>query len=88
VEWCAIVDIIGRRDAIHRNLMRHNKATCEVLHVGWGSPRYGNCSVWRRAGSGETSLQPSSTGRELINRRKNDVLHRQIVIGQEGRALN
>jgi len=46
------------------------------------------CSVWRREGSGETSLRPSSTWRELISGRGSDFLHGLIVIGQGGMALN
>jgi len=45
------------------------------------------CLVWRREGSGETSLQPSSAGKELTSRRGTIFLHRQIVIGQAGMAL-
>ena len=50
---------------------------------GWGS---WVCSAWRREGSGETSLQPSSTWRELISRKGSNFLHGPIVIGlKEGR---
>jgi len=27
------------------------------------------CLAWRREGSGETSIKPSSTGKEIISRR-------------------
>ena len=40
--------------------------------------------AWRREGSGETSLLPSSTWRELTRRRETDFLHRLVVIGQGG----
>lgn len=24
----------------HKNLMKFNEAECEVLHLGWGNPKY------------------------------------------------
>jgi len=51
------------------------------MKKAWGSLK---CSGWRREGSVETSLQHSSTWRELMNRRETDFLHGLIVIGQEG----
>ena len=41
------------------------------MRKGWGNWA---CLVWRREGSGETSLRPSSTWRERINRRGNNRL--------------
>jgi len=47
---CGVVDKLEGRDAIQRdldrlerqacvNLMKFNKATCKVLHMGWGIPK-------------------------------------------------
>jgi len=44
--------------------------------------------AWRREGSGETSLWPSSTWREHIKRRGDGCLRAWIAIGQEGVVLN
>ena len=52
---------------------------------GWGNWA---CLAWRREGTGETSLWPSSTWRENINRKGNDCLRGWIVIGQGGMVLN
>jgi len=43
---------------------------------------------WRRGGSGKTSLWPSSTWRECINRRGNGFLWRWTVIRGGGMMLN
>jgi len=45
-------------------------------------------SAWRREGSGETSFWPSSTWRELKNRRGTDFLHGLKVTEQGGVVLN
>jgi len=55
------------------------------IRKGWGNWA---CLAWRREGSGETSLRPSSTWREHINRRGNGCLWRWIVIGQGEMVLN
>ena len=55
------------------------------MEEGWG---IWACLIWRREGSEETLLWPSSTARGLIRRRKTDFLHSVIVIGQEGMVLN
>ena len=55
------------------------------MRKGWGN---WDCLAWRREGSGETSLRPSSTWRECINRKGNSCLWGWIVIGQGGMVLN
>ena len=46
------------------------------------------CSVWRRKGCRETSLQSCSSWREIINRREADFLHGLRVTGQRGDNFN
>lgn len=46
------------------------------------------CLAWRIEGTGEISLQPSSTWRDLINGSRTDLLHSLIVIGQGRITLN
>ena len=55
------------------------------MKKGW---RNWDCLAWRKEGSRETSLWPSSTWRERINRRGNGCLWGWIVIGQGGMVLN
>jgi len=44
--------------------------------------------AWRRESSGETSLRPPSTYRELISKRGSDFLHRLLMIGQGENTIN
>ena len=52
---------------------------------GWGNWA---CGAWKREGSRETSVWPSSTWREHINRSGIDCLHGLIVIREGGIVLN
>jgi len=49
------------------------------VQKGWGNC---TCLAWKREGSGETSLWPSNTWREHINRKGNSCLQGWVVIGQ------
>jgi len=60
-------------------------STSPMRKTSWGS---WDCSVWRRDGSGEKSLQPSSAWRELIGRRGTDIFHGLTVTGQGEMVLN
>ena len=64
-----MVDTLEGRDAVQRdldrperkarvNLVKFNKAKCEVLHMGWGNPKHG-CSLrdeWTESSPDETAL--------------------------------
>jgi len=55
------------------------------MRKGWGNWA---CLAWRREGLGETSLWPSGTWREHINRKGSGCLQGWTVIGQGGMVLN
>ena len=67
-----------------RPLKRQEGWNTSLMKKGGGSRA---CSAWRE-GSGETSLWPSRTRSELINRRGTNFLHEQKAIGKGKMVLN
>ena len=89
-----LVEYLSRKPEISNSKVSARRGTfgmCPEEHwstspmrKGWG---HWACLAWRREGCGETSLWPSSTWRESINRKGNGCLRGWTVIGQEGMVL-
>ena len=85
---------------LHTGLRSLAQEVCGAVEVGpeehqecWSTSPVENgwkiwaCSVWRREGYRETSLQLFSASKEITNSRETEFIHRQIVIGWGGRVL-
>lgn len=65
----------------HKKVVEKEGWSSSPMKKGWRSLA---CLVWRRGGSQETSLWPSSIWAKLMSRREINFLHGSVVIEQGG----